>query len=144
MEKYITLDIRCCIVDNKKVSKRGNKQVTIVRGMTSPMDDRKKLLKEMKHIKTGQNKANTELPDTVGGADGEQAISEMFRESYETLFNSAPSGQEMEEMKTLLNNLIGLSSKQEVEKVTGAIVKEAVAKLKPRKTDVSGDMSLML
>ena len=96
------------------------------------------LLKEMKHIKTGQNKANTELPDTVGGADGEQAISEMFRESYETLFNSAPSGQEMEEMKTLLNNLIGLSSKQEVEKVTGAIVKEAVAKLKPRKTDVSG------
>ena len=48
MEKYITLDIRCCIVDNKKVSKRGNKQVTIVRGMTSPMDDRKKLLKEMK------------------------------------------------------------------------------------------------
>ena len=41
-------------------------------------------------------------------------------------------------MKTLLNNLIGLPAKQEVVKVTWAIVKEAVAKLKPRKTDVSG------
>jgi translation initiation factor 1 len=29
-------------------AKRGSKAVTIVRGMTSPMDDRKKLLKEMK------------------------------------------------------------------------------------------------
>jgi translation initiation factor 1 (eIF-1/SUI1) len=31
-----------------KVAKRGSKFVTIVRGLTSPMDDRKKLLKEMK------------------------------------------------------------------------------------------------
>ena len=46
-------------------------------------------------------------------------------------------------MKTLLNNLIGLPAKQEVVKVTWAIFKEAVAKLKPKKTDVSGDMSLM-
>ena len=67
----------------------------------------------MATVKSGQNSANSELPDSVGGADGEQAIAEMFRESYENLFNSAPSGQEMQEMKNLLKNLIGLSEKQE-------------------------------
>ena len=48
------------------------------------------LLKEMKSIKNVQNSGHCELPDSVGGVYGEQAISEMFRESYETLFNSAP------------------------------------------------------
>ena len=96
------------------------------------------LLKEMKAVKNGQNSANSELPDSVGGADGEQAIAEMFRESYENLFNSAPSGQEMQEMKDILKNLIGLADKQEGVKVTGAVVKEAIEKLKPKKTDVSG------
>ena len=31
-----------------QIAKRGSKQVTIVRGLTSPMEDRKKLLKEIK------------------------------------------------------------------------------------------------
>ena len=44
----------------------------------------------------------------------------------------------MNDMKTSLEGLIGLSSRNEVGKVTGIIVKEAVNKLKPRKTDVSG------
>ena len=96
------------------------------------------LLKEMKSIKNGHNSGNSELPDSVGGVEGEQLIAEIFRESYETLFNSAPSGTEMKDMKIMLNNLIGLPAKQEVVKVTGTIVKEAIAKLKPKKTDVSG------
>ena len=56
-----------------------------------------KLLSEMKNIKQGGNVANTELPDSVGGVDGEDQIAEMFRESYEKLYNSAPSGTEMDE-----------------------------------------------
>ena len=67
------------------------------------------LMKEMKIIKNGR-KTDTELPDTVGGVDGEEAIAEMFRESYETLFNSAPTGLEMENLKKVLNNLIDLPS----------------------------------
>ena len=59
-----------------------------------------KLLKEMKTIKKGQGPANGELPEHVGGADGEQAIAEMFKESYKNLFNSAPSKTEMEELRT--------------------------------------------
>ena len=89
-------------------------------------------------IKKGTSAANSELPDTVGDAVGEQAIGEMFKESYETLFNSAPSVPEMEQMKTDLNNLIGLPAKEEVLKLTGEVVKEAIGKLKLKKTDVSG------
>ena len=39
----------------------------------------------------------------------------------------------MAEMKRVLNNLIGIAAKDEVSKVTGVVVKEAVAKLKPSK-----------
>ena len=41
-------------------------------------------------------------------------------------------------MKALLEGLIGLTASQDLAKVTGNIVKEAVSKLKPSKTDVSG------
>ena len=44
----------------------------------------------------------------------------------------------MTEMKAMLEGLIGLTTSQDVTKVTGNIVKEAVFKLKPNKTDVSG------
>ena len=96
------------------------------------------LLKEMKLIKKGQNSANSELPDHVGGADGEQAVAELFKESYQTLFNSAPSLPDMEQLKVAIDDLIGVAAKEEILKVSGAAVKEAVAKLKLKKTDVSG------
>ena len=96
------------------------------------------LLKEMKAIRKNQSPANSELPDNVGGADGEQAIAEMFRNSYEELFNSASSVPEMEELKTTLNNKIGPQAKEEVVKINGRVVKEAIDKLKLKKTDVSG------
>ena len=44
----------------------------------------------------------------------------------------------MTELKSRLEGLIGLSAGVQVAKVTGTVVKEAVAKLKPNKTDVSG------
>ena len=58
----------------------------------------------------------------------EQAVAEMFKESYQTLFNSAPSQQDMEQLKIAINDLIGVAAKEEVSKVTGAAVKEAVVK----------------
>ena len=96
------------------------------------------LLKEMKTIKKGKHAGNSELPDNVGGAVGEQYIAELFKQSYDNLYNSCPSGAEMTELKSRLEGLIGLSAGVEVAKVTGTVVKEAVAKLKPNKTDVSG------
>ena len=106
--------------------------------LVAAMEGDVELIKQMKIIKKGGNVGNSELPDTVAGAEGEQNIAELFRQSYENLYNSAPSVAEMNDMKTSLEGMIGLTSRNEVDKVTGRIVKEAVSKLKPRKTDVSG------
>ena len=106
--------------------------------LAAAMEGDIQLLKEMKTIKKGCNAGNSELPDMVGGAEGEQGIAEMFKQSYDTLYNSAPSGAEMTEIKAMLEGLIGVSAGQDVAKVTGIVVKEAVSKLKPNKTDVSG------
>ena len=96
------------------------------------------LLEEMKNIRKGTNVGNSELPDIVAGAEGEENIAEMFKQCYDNLYNSAPSGAEMKKMKVDLEKMIGIAAKDEVGKVTGDIVKEAVAKLKAKKTDVSG------
>jgi hypothetical protein len=74
-------------------ARRSRKQHQTEELLVSAMEGESQLLKEMKAIKTGQNSVNIELPDSVGGVDGEQDIAEMFREAYETLFNSAPSGK---------------------------------------------------
>ena len=47
---------------------------------TSDMD----LIKEMKKVKAGC-KASSELPDNVGGAEGEQEIVEKFKQVYSAL-----------------------------------------------------------
>ena len=78
--------------------------------LVAAMEGDVQLLKEMKTIRKGRHAGNCELPDIVGGAVGEEKIAEMFKEAYEDLFNSAPTGGEMEELKTLLENLIGISS----------------------------------
>ena len=119
-------------------AKRSRQQHQAEELLSAAMEGDVQLLQEMKAIKNGRNSGNTELPDTVGGVEGEQNIAEMFRESYEALFNSAPSGEEMEDIKTVLNNLIGQPAQHEVDKITGDIVKEAIGRLKPQKSDVSG------
>ena len=80
--------------------------------LAAAMDGDVWLLKKIKTIKRGQSSSNSELPDSVVGAKGEQEIREMFKDSYERLFNSSPSvpgDREIEEMKTVINNLIGAS-----------------------------------
>ena len=46
------------------------------------------LIKEMKKVKSGCQVVK-ELPDNVGGAEGEQEICEKFKEVYSALYNSA-------------------------------------------------------
>ena len=118
--------------------KRRRKEHQAEELLVAAMNGDVRLLKEMKKIRKGRHSGSNELPDNVGGSVGEQNIAELFRKSYENLYNSAPSGAEMAEMKTMLEDVIALPAKEEVTKVTGGIVKEAVAKLKPNKTDVSG------
>ena len=98
------------------------------------------LLEAMRNIKKGRGSGNMELPDAVGNAVGQESIAEMFKNSYEELYNSSPSVQEMAELRLFLNENIAHSESAatEVNKVTWAVVKEAVAKLKPKKSDVTG------
>ena len=57
------------------------------------------LLKEMKTIR-GVKMEERELPETVAGANGEKEVVEKFREVYSTLYNSAESEKEMEDLMT--------------------------------------------
>ena len=92
----------------------------------------------MKTIRKGRHAGNCELPDTVGVAVGEESIAEMFKEAYEKLYNSAPSEEEMTEIKKNLENMIGAAAKEDVSELTGDLVREAVGRLKLNKTDVTG------
>ena len=106
--------------------------------LVASMEGDVELIKQMKIIKKGIGDGNRELPDVVGGAEGEQNIAELFKESYEQLYNSASSEEEIGTIKDSLEKMISVASREEVEKVTGSTVKEAVSKLKLQKTDVSG------
>ena len=53
------------------------------------MEGEVKFLKEMKTIRKCRHAGNCELPSTVGGAQGEESIAEMFKEAYEELYNNA-------------------------------------------------------
>ena len=57
----------------------------------------------------------------------------MFKNSYDELYNSSPSVQEMAE-----NIAQSESAATEVNKVTLAVAKEAIGKLKPKKSGVTG------
>ena len=95
------------------------------------------LLKEMKAIKGG-NLCQTELPDTVGGANGQEEVVEKFKEVYSLLYNSAESESEICDLMAKVTYLIQADSLGEIKRVTAERVKEAVGLLKPRKGDVSG------
>ena len=94
------------------------------------------LLKEMKRIKGGGFYSN-ELPDSVAGANGEEEVVEKFKEVYSSLYNSAETNVEMANLAKKVTSLIKNDSLNEVKKVTGAKVKEAVTLMKPFKSDVS-------
>ena len=95
------------------------------------------LLKEMRNVKSGGT-ARADLADTVDGANGEEEIVDKFRDVYSTLYNSSGSQEEMLRLNNRINSLIGPKCIAEVAKLTGAAVKEAASKLKPKKSDVSG------
>ena len=94
------------------------------------------LLKEMKIIKNGGG-GPAEIPDTVGGANGEEEIVEKFKGIYSSLYNSASTREGVDILGEKIKALISHHSVGEVAKVTGDVVKQAACRMKPRKSDVS-------
>ena len=64
------------------------------------------LLKEMKVLRGGGCNGQTELPDTVDGANGPEEVVEKFREVYSALYNSAGSESEMSDLMDTISKLI--------------------------------------
>ena len=93
------------------------------------------LLLEMKKIR-GNKKACGDLPDSVSGASGEQDIVEEFRKVYFALYNSSDTSENMAVLKDELKALI--TSAEDANLITGKAVKEAAARMKAKKSDVSG------
>ena len=91
----------------------------------------------MKKIRKGCS-TGTELPSSVESVEGELNIAELFKSSCEELYNSASSSEEMVQLLSTLNGDICGDDKEEVEKISANVVKEAVLRLKPKKSDVSG------
>ena len=91
------------------------------------------LLKEMKRIRCGGSSSNQELPDSVSGASGEDEIADKVKAVYEALYNSADTNVEMAELHQEMDALIGETCQQEVAKVTGSKVKDAVTLMKAQK-----------
>ena len=95
------------------------------------------LMAEMKKIR-GNVRNTGDLPDNVAGANGEDEIVDKFRAVYSELYNSWGSDTEMKDIKDKVASLIeSQDSESEVMKVTGAVVKEAVSRMKAGKGDVS-------
>ena len=92
-------------------------------------------MKVMKNLNS--KKSACSLPETVEDADNPEDIVEKFRTVYSSLYNSAPTAiQDLWESLT-----VGRDAIMEVNKVTGAKVKEATCKMKPGKSDVSSGYS---
>ena len=98
------------------------------------------LMKEMKNIRN-VGKTSEELPDNVEGACGEEEIVVKFKTVYASLYNSAGTEKEMEDIKARIAKLIKSESICEVMKITGDKVKEAVNKMEEGKSDVSGSFT---
>ena len=77
-----------------------------------------------------------DLPDSVVGASGEQDILEEFRKVYFALHNSSDTSENMTELKDELKALI--TSAEDANLITGKALKEAAARMKAKKSDVSG------
>ena len=95
------------------------------------------LLKEMKKIK-GDKKSSDNLPDRVAGVTGENLIVEEFRKMYGELYNSCDTSTDMATLGEKIKNLITVTSVEDVNLISGSVVKEAAGRLKPGKGDVTG------
>ena len=96
------------------------------------------LLSEMKKVRGGK-KVCHDLPDEVAGASGEVNIVDKFCTVYEELYNSSGSKEALSNMKKEISNDIELGDAgvNEVNRITGDVVKAAACKMKPGKGDVS-------
>jgi hypothetical protein len=120
--KYVRNKYHYAVRKAKKMSDSIRAQNLLEKALAGDTD----LLKEMKRVKQ-----KAACPDNVDDAHGADEVSELFKTVYEDLYNSAESIHAMHVIKTKLQNMIGPNCMIEVNKVTGAAVKEVCSRMKP-------------
>ena len=88
-----------------------------------------------------KQRANTNEDDvTIDGAAGDD-IPGKFAEVYANLYNSSSDDEKVLNIKNSINNNIGQSDLNEVDKINSLTIKEAIEKIKSNKTDPIHDFS---
>ena len=134
--KFVRNKYHYAVHKTKKIASSIRAQRLLEQSQSGDVD----LLKEMKRVK-GSKKQTSACPDNVDDAHGAEAVSELFKTVYEDLYNSAESVDAMNDIKAKLRTMIDIDSLVEVQKVTGAAVKEACSRMKPGKADVTGSFT---
>ena len=100
------------------------------------LDNDKDLFKEIK-----KQRGNNVIEDvTIDGSSGEE-IPTKFASIYEELFNREEDDQNISDMLSKINQNLGHNDLLEINRITPNLVKEAVGKLKPNKSDPLWDFS---
>ena len=75
----------------------------------------------------------------IDGNVGDKNISNHFSGIYETLFNSVPSDEALNELLKNININISEESLSDVDKISSTLIKDAINHLQKNKSDVSYD-----
>ena len=94
------------------------------------------LFKEIK--KQRQNGAEIDI--TIDGSSGKE-IPQTFARVYEDLYNNSNDDDEIEKLESQLNKNLRNGDKGELEKINSFVIKEAMDKIKPNKSDPLFDFS---
>ena len=97
-------------------------------------------IKKYLHRKTDEQR----VPNTLEGKVTHSDILDKFKECYETLYNSASTNEELNKVKSDIEELIRLNTSiahLEVDKITPEAVKLAACRMKEGKSDVSQEYS---
>ena len=93
------------------------------------------LLKEVKRMR-GKSATNSTVID---GKTGDDKIANHLKNIYADLYNSVISDDALGELLDQVNNDISVDSLNDVDKINGDIIKEAIGHLRKGKSDVEYD-----
>ena len=121
--------------------KREVNQMKIIDLLEASEEGNTALFKEMKKSLNSRN-SGQEVPDCLEGKVSHTDIVEKFRDCFSELYNACDRSQEMkslnEKIKQLIRDDSGVSA-LEVNRINPTVVKQAATRMKPNKTDVTGE-----
>ena len=104
--------------------------------MENCLDNDADLFAEIKRQRFNDNEDDV----TIDGSSGSD-IPDKFAEVYRELFNRCNDEEKIEELKNNINRRIGQNDLGEIDKINSSLIKEALDKIKSKKSDPLYDFS---